>query len=206
MSAFHEVNFPFSLALGAVGGPERRTEIIQLASGREARNTPWCDSRRHWDAGPGLRSLDDLHRLTAFYEARRGPLHGFRFRDPLDHRSCDPSRPPRASDQRLGEGDGALTRFALIKAYESGGSVWERPIRKPILASLVVAVDGLPVVAEFDEASGEIVLAVPPVPGQAVTAGFQFDCPVRFASDRLEISLDHVGAGTASIPLVELRL
>ena len=42
MSAFHEVVFPLSIARGAIGGPERRTEIVTLANGREERNSPWA--------------------------------------------------------------------------------------------------------------------------------------------------------------------
>ena len=69
---FHEIRFPTNLSFGASGGPERRTEIVTLANGFEERNTPWQDSRRRYDAGLGLRSLDDIEVLIAFFEARRG--------------------------------------------------------------------------------------------------------------------------------------
>jgi uncharacterized protein (TIGR02217 family) len=39
--AFHEIRFPANLSFGALGGPERRTEIVTLANGHEERNTPW---------------------------------------------------------------------------------------------------------------------------------------------------------------------
>ena len=32
--AFHDVRFPTNLSFGAIGGPERRTEIVALASKR----------------------------------------------------------------------------------------------------------------------------------------------------------------------------
>ena len=141
MSAFHEIRFPFALALGASGGPQRRTEITTLVSGREARNTPHADSRRRWDAGPGLKSLDDVDTLLAFFEARRGALHGFRFRDPLDNRSCKPSQAPQPTDQVLGTGDGGTTQFQLVKRYVSGGESWTRMTTKPVDGSVRVAVD-----------------------------------------------------------------
>jgi len=85
MSGFHDVSFPMRLALGAVGGPERRTEVLALASGREVRNAVWARSKRRWDVGGAVTDLAGLQALLAFFEARMGRLYGFRFRDPLDH-------------------------------------------------------------------------------------------------------------------------
>ncbi len=206
MSAFHEIRFPFALALGASGGPQRRTEITTLVSGREARNTPHSDSRRRWDAGPGLKSLDDVDTLLAFFEARRGALHGFRFRDPLDNRSCKPSLAPQPTDQVLGTGDGGTTVFQLVKRYESGGADWTRTIHKPVDGSVRVAVDGVEAGFSVDLATGQVTLDAAPAEGAVVTAGFAFDCPARFDTDRLDIALDAIGAGRAQVPLIELIL
>jgi uncharacterized protein (TIGR02217 family) len=52
--AFHEVRFPLDISRGAVGGPERRTDIVVLGSGAEERNSRWADSRRSWNAGYGV--------------------------------------------------------------------------------------------------------------------------------------------------------
>jgi len=206
MSAFHDVRFPLSIGLGARGGPERRTEIVALASGREERNSPWIGSRRRWDAAPGVRSLDDIARLTAFFEARRGALHGFRFLDPLDHKSSQPSADPGVADQVLGTGDGVETRFALIKIYGEGETAWARAIQTPVAESVEVAVDGA--AAGFTlEANGVVRLDFPPALGAVITAGFRFDTPVRFDTDRLEIGADGSGAGQiVSVPLVEVLL
>ena len=88
---FHEVRFPLDVALGSRGGPVRRTEIVTLASGREHRNGRWSDSRRRYDAGLGIRTVDALHAVVAFFEERRGRLYGFRFHDRVDWKSCAPS-------------------------------------------------------------------------------------------------------------------
>lgn len=207
MSVFHEVRFPFPVAIGATGGPQRRTEIVPLLSGREQRNTAWADSRRRYDAGPGVRSLTDIAGLIAFFEARRGPLHGFRFRDPFDNRSTTPDRAPAPDDQVLGTGDGGQVSFQLVKHYESGGDSWTRTITKPVDGSVRVAVDGVETAAfTVDLSSGEVLLAAPPPMGASVTAGFAFDVPVRFELDRLDLALEEPGAGSAtSIPLIEIR-
>lgn len=118
--AFHEIRFPANLSFGSVGGPERRTEIVTLANGFEERNTPWLHSRRRYDAGVGLRSLNDVEALIAFFEARAGQLHGFRWKDWSDYKSCVPSASPGSDDQVIGVGDGVTTVFQLQKTYVSG--------------------------------------------------------------------------------------
>ena len=207
MSDFHKIRFPFAVAIGAVGGPQRRTEIVTLISGREERNSPWADSLRRWDAGPGVKSLDDLNTLIAFFEARRGRLHGFRFRDPIDNRSCAPSAVPSMLDQLIGTGDGVTTAFQLVKTYASGAESWARTIAKPVEGTVVVAVDGVEAAVSIDHTTGQVSFVAPPADGAAITAGFAFDCPVRLDTDQLDIALDAVGAGEApSVPLVELKL
>lgn len=205
MSAFHDIRFPFAIGLGASGGPERRTEIVTLVSGREERNSPWANSRRRWDAGPGIASLDDIHTLLAFFEARRGRLHGFRFRDPLDNRSCAPSVQPSPADQVLGTGDGGTAAFQLVKHYASGAQSWTRIIAKPVEGSVRAAIDGVETPVTTDHTTGLITFDTPPASGAVITAGFAFDCPARFDTDRLDIALDTIGAGTVPhVPLVEL--
>jgi uncharacterized protein (TIGR02217 family) len=206
VSAFHEVSLPLPFALGASGGPERRVDIAALGSGREVRNTPWAHGRRRYDVGGAARTLDQLHELIAFFEARRGPLHGFRFRDPFDHKSCAPGATPAPGDQGLGTGDGANTAFQLVKSY--GAPPYARPIRKPVSNSVRVALDGVesPAAAySVSTITGVVTFLAAPAAGVAVSAGFIFDTPVRFDADRLDLSLDGFGAGRAlTVPLIEI--
>ncbi|MCR9128828.1 MAG: DUF2460 domain-containing protein [Alphaproteobacteria bacterium] len=206
MSAFHDVRFPLSIGLAARGGPERRTEITPLVSGREERNAVWAGSRRRWDAAPGVRSLDDVALLLAFFEARRGRLHAFRFADPLDHKSCAPSAEPSATDQLLGQGDGAHTEFQLTKTYGTGETAWTRAITHPVEASVLVAVDGVPAAFTVQD-GGIIALGAPAANGASVTAGFRFDTPARFDADRLEVTAEGFRAGDiGAVPLIEVRI
>ncbi|WP_232631669.1 DUF2460 domain-containing protein [Methylobacterium sp. Leaf118] len=209
-SDFHEVRFPLDVALRGGGGPVRRTEIVTLASGREHRNSRWADSRRRYDAGLGIRTLDALHAVLIFFEERRGRLYGFRYRDRVDHRSGPPSRAVAPTDQPLGLGDGTARVFALAKTYGAGPLPWRRTIAKPVVGSVRIAVDGIEVAggqATCDAATG-LVTFVPgatPPPGAAITAGFEFDVPVRFDTDELSIDLAAFTAGEVPrIPLVEI--
>lgn len=208
MSAFHDVSLPLPFALGASGGPERRVDIVALGSGAEARNTPWADGRRRFDIGGAVRTLDELHELTAFFEARRGKLHGFRFRDPFDFKSCAPSAEIAATDQVIGVGDGETTEFALVKAYGEGDATYARSIRKAVVGSVIVAINGIDLDTStfgVDAATGILTVDVAPVEGASITAGFLFDTPVRFDVDRLDLMMEGFGAGRAvSVPLVEI--
>ncbi len=208
---FHEIRFPASLSFGSLGGPERRTDIVTLANGFEERNTPWAHARRRYDAGVGLRSLDDIEVLIAFFEARRGALFGFRWKDWSDFKSCIPSHDPTFDDQLIAKGDGATASFPLVKVYRSGEAQYDRPITKPVPGTVRVGVDG----SELQEGTGFTVEAVTghvkfadiPPPDAKVTAGFEFDVPVRFDTDSIQTSVASFQAGEVPrVPVVEVRL
>lgn len=206
--AFHEVRFPDNISRGARGGPERRTQIVELASGDEERNASWADSRRRYDVSYGIRRADDLDAVVQFFEARNGRLHGFRFKDWSDYKSCQPSGTPGASDQMIGTGDGSTTTFQLVKRYASGAQAWMRTITRPVAGSVTVSLGGTPQPSGWtvDAATGFITFASAPGNGVVVRAGFEFDVPVRFDSDTLDVTLDIERLGSiTSISLVEIR-
>jgi len=206
--AFHEVRFPDAISRGARGGPERRTQVVELASGDEERNASWANSRRRYDVAYGIRRADDLAAVVAFFEARNGRLYGFRFKDWGDHKSCLPSGTPSHSDQAIGTGDGATTAFQLVKRYASGGQSWTRTITKPVAGTVRVALGGTeqPSGWSVEMTTGVIAFGSAPIAGISVTAGFEFDVPVRFDTDTLDVTLDLERLGSiTSIPLLEIR-
>lgn len=212
MTPFHEVLFPLDVALKSAGGPERRTEIVGFGSGREQRNARWADSRRRYDAGYGVKTFEALQQVVAFFEERRGPLTGFRWRDRLDCSSATPGAPVSPLDQGIGIGDGTRASYQLVKTYGAGFAPYVRTIAKPVAGSVRVAVGGVEAAASTfacDPATGVITFAAGHLPpsGAAVTAGFQFDVPVRFDTDYLEVDLSAFAAGAIpKIPLVEIRV
>jgi uncharacterized protein (TIGR02217 family) len=212
-AGFHEVRFPLSIGFGSSGGPERRTDVVLLASGHEERNSRWADSRRRYNAGTGVRSLDDLHALLAFFEERRGKLYGFRWRDRADWKSCEPGETPDASDQGIGTGDGANATFPLSKTYGGSSAPYVRTIAKPVEGTVRVAVDGdeqaVGVDFSVDHATGIVTFLAGHIPADeaVVTAGFEFDVPVRFDTDRIDVNLASFEAGDVpNIPIVEIRV
>jgi uncharacterized protein (TIGR02217 family) len=209
-SAFHEVRFPLRLSLATSGGPVRRTDIVNLSNGRESRNSRWRDARRSYDAGSGIRSLADLYDVLAFFEARSGELYGFRFRDPVDFSSARPGAAATALDQVIGVGDGVTAGFRLTKTYGDTGGRSVRDIAKPVDGSVMVAVEGerhSEASCVCDPVTGLVAFNPSAIPaaGLVVTAGFEFDVPVRFATDRIDINLSAFNAGRIpSIPLMEI--
>ncbi|NNU16981.1 DUF2460 domain-containing protein [Parvularcula sp. ZS-1/3] len=202
---FHDVLFPHAVALGAAGGPTRRTDIAATASGGEVRRARWAGSRRSWRIALGGLSQPESAELLTFFEAREGQRYAFAFRDPFDHSSNPSGGAPTPLDATLGTEDGTQTEFVFAKSYGSTSRVID--LVDP--ASLQVAVDGValdPGAFSLDTDRRSITLVDPPAEGEEVTAGFLFDTPVRFASDSLELSLGARGAAVPSIELVEVRL
>jgi uncharacterized protein (TIGR02217 family) len=210
--AFHDIRFPTDISRGAHGGPERRTDIVVLGSGAEERNARWSDSRRSYNAGYGIKSLDDLHSVIAFFEERRGRLYGFRWRDHVDWKSCAPEKIPTAIDQAIGVGNGSQATFQLAKVYGRVFAPWTRTINKPSVGSVSVAVaNAIQPAAHFtvNPDTGVVTFTAAHIPpaGTRITAGYEFDVPVRFDTDRLDINMQGFRHGSIpAIPVVEIRV
>ena len=193
VQAFDDVLFPLALGREAEVTPGFSTAILTSAGGREARNAAWAEARTTYDVGPGLRSVEDMATLLSFFRARLGPARGFRLRDPFDS---------SATDEAIGTGDGTTRRFALLRHYGDQ----PRRITRPVAGSVSVRVAGRGVTGFVVEAGGWLVFDTAPVAGAAIAASFAFDVPVRFAEDRLSVTLAGFRAGAAaSVPLVEVR-
>jgi uncharacterized protein (TIGR02217 family) len=206
--AFHEIRFPDNISRGARGGPERRTQVVELASGDEERNASWANSRRRYDVAYGIRRADDLAAVVAFFEARNRRLFGFRYKDWADYKSSLPSTPTAATDQQIGTGTGSLTTFPLSKRYTSGAQTWVRTIAKPVTGTVRIALGVVEQMSGWtlDTTTGVVTFTTSPGNGVIVRAGFEFDVPVRFDTDMLDVTLDIERLGSiTSIPLLEIR-
>lgn len=209
MPQFDDVRFPPAISRLSSGGPERQTEIVALASGREERNNRHSLSKRHYNAGFGVATLEDIHAIVAFFEERRGRLHGFRWKDHADFGSGAAGEEIAADDQQIGIGDGDTTAFQLIKTYGTGLRDYARAIAKPVNGTVRIAVEGVEKTAgddfTVDHATGVVTLVSAPAADALVTAGFEFDVPVRFDTDALVINLAGFRAGEIpDIPIVEI--
>ena len=206
--AFDNVRFPVAISRGLAGGPERRTDVVMTASGHEERNARWANSRRKYNVGFGVKSLDDIQNVVAFFEERRGRLYAFRFKDHTDFKSGTPSQNITATDQVIGTGDGTTATFQLTKKYGSSRSYF-RIILAPVAGTLLVSVNGVPTTQfSVDVATGLVTFNAGNIPtaGTVIAAGFEFDVPVRFDTDQIKINLAHFASGEIpEIPLIEVK-
>ncbi|MBH9537018.1 DUF2460 domain-containing protein [Novosphingopyxis sp. YJ-S2-01] len=206
MRGFDDVRFPIAIGRHATVTSEFSTGIVTTLSGRERRTSDWADARLAFDAGPGVRSDADAAELISFFRARRGAAIGFRFTDPSDHSSAGMTDAPGPFDQRIGTGDGLATDFPLVKIYGAGEAEQQRRITRPVAGTLRAGIGGVETQGFTLQPLGFLRFDTPPPDGAAVTAGFRFDVPVRFAEDRLEIAAATQGAADlASVPLIEVK-
>jgi uncharacterized protein (TIGR02217 family) len=209
--AFHEVQFPTGISKGSSGGPRRMTDVVTLRSGFEQRNSIWQHSRRSYNAGLGLQDLKDLYETIEFFEARRGKLHGFRWKDWADYKSKDPITATTATDIQIGVGDGTTTQFQLVKTYFDAGGSYTRIIKKPVAGSVKIALNGVlrTEITHYtvNTTTGIITFLSAPGAGVSVTAGFEFDVPVRFDIDQIMINVEQFNAGAIpDIDILEIRV
>ncbi len=217
---FHEVRFPDDISYGSSGGPGYSTFIQSVDSGAEERISRWSQARHQYDVSYGIHNYTELAAVRTFLHARLGAAFGFRFKDYLDSTSTvdgiapelDGGTTPANDDVEIGVGDGSQTQFQLIKKYTSGPVAKIRTITKPVAGTVLIAVNGVAQVESvdftFDTTTGIVTFTVAPPLDDSVTAGFQFDVPVRFTSSidsLLSVNAESFGlGGIDSIPLVEI--
>nr|BDD46837.1 glycoside hydrolase family 24 [bacterium] len=199
---FAEIQFPSDISYGAAGGPAYSTDVVETFGGYEQRNINWADARGKWNVAHGVKTLEQLNELIAFFRARQGKAIGFKFKDWSDY---------KVEGAAIGTGDGTTSTFQLKKQYTSGSGTVERIIKKPIWGSVKVYLDASPLtfITEYtvNHSLGEINILTPPAGGEIITADFEFDVPVRFDTDELNISLDNFELGSwSNIPIVEIRI
>ncbi len=209
MAFIETPRFPESIAFGSSGGPLFSTSVVILSSGFEKRNANWSEPLRRWDVSAGIKTEADMNTLILYFQAMQGRTHGFRFKDFTDFRSVSPELPVGISDQTLGTGDGIKTVYQVIKNYTTGTLTQVKTLKKLVTGTVKVSFDDVEQVSGFtiDHNLGTITFTAAPGVGVVVKAGYEYDVPVRFDIDNLEISLTAFEARELpAIPVRELRL
>jgi uncharacterized protein (TIGR02217 family) len=200
MATIAEVRLPDDVERGASGGPRFHTRILTLYSGHERRNQEWSDARGEWDISYGIQNRNDLHRVLRFFYARRGRFQGFRFKDWSDY---------EAADALFGVGDGTTKIFQLYKPYNDdlNLNLYSRAITKPVSGAVAVKVAGVATAAfTLNYTTGLLTFTTAPSAAAALTWTGEFDVPVRFDVDQLDLTMERFDAGEIpAINIVELR-
>lgn len=204
--AFDEEQFPSDISRGATAKTSRVVDIVSLRSGHEERNTIWTNSRRSYDASLGLRELDDVYSVIEFWEARRGRLRGFRFKDWADFKSTSPNTSVSNVDQAMATL--TATTFQLQKVYSPLSNPYTRTITKPVDGTVVIR-DNTGSLTEGSDWTMDYTTGIATfssAPTGTPTAGFEFDVPVRFMDEDLEINVALFDVGSVpAVNLVEVR-
>lgn len=206
-AAFHDVAIPNDFSRGAIGGPGFHTTVLVLSSGFEKRNIDWQDARATYTIGFGLRSASMVRELIGFFRARYGRAYGFRFRDWMDYQIPFPGY----SAQVIGTGDGVDTTFQLVKTYGDSEGSYTRNIYKPvdnntiaITVNNVAKSEGVDYTVNYD--TGVVTFTAAPTSGHIIRVTYcEFDVPVRFDVDNMDVSIEQLNAGAwEGVRVVEL--
>ena len=204
-----DVRLPDKWSKGSAGGPEFLTDVVGLASGDEYREQRWVRPRWRYEIAHNIKSIAQIAELRAFHLARRGRGRSFLLKDWLDWTSAaDGVSTAAMADQPLGTGNGSTTDFQLRKRYADGVNPYDRPIKWPVAGTLLVAVNGVlkTTGVAVNRGTGVVTLTPAPAVDAVITAGFEFDVPVRFEDDWLSVSWDTINSRSAgSVPLIEVR-
>jgi uncharacterized protein (TIGR02217 family) len=206
MTFLENPRFPDKIAYGSTFVPTFSTTIVETGSGFEQRNRNWEMPRYRFEVGMGIKTLADYYELLDFFYAVGGMAYGFRFKNWMDYKSCQPNKIISPLDQLIGVGDGITKQFQLKKTYIKGLLTTERLISKPIQNTVKIAI-GYQTISgwQVDTASGIITFEIPPPKHANITAGFEYDTPCRFDSDELSITIEKINLGGLSIVLKELK-
>jgi uncharacterized protein (TIGR02217 family) len=201
MPAFHEVQLPTGISRGAVGGPAHKTTIVATDSGFEQRNADWAKARGSWDISYGIKTRADMDALLAFHYARRGRLHGFRYKDWSDFTAT--------TELLIASATGGETSTQLVKTYSDSGGSYVRTIYKPVSGTVQLFKNGSG--TPLGGVSVNTVTGVVTFPALTAADSLrwsgQFDTPVRFDSDDLRILVQDTDIEEIpAINVVELRL
>ena len=210
--SFHETRLREDVDWGASGGPGFVTSIVEVESGAEERVSRRAAARHRYSITVSDENLSDL---KAFYMARGGAAHGWRFKDWADYHSNPEDSgyhaEPGLRDQPClpAQGDGSTTQFQLRKVYVDGVHEHSRTITKPVSGTVRVWVNGSELLSGWtvDTTTGIVTFSSAPANGHDVEASFEFDVPVRFdesADQLLNINLEQWGRNIGSVGVVEI--
>ena len=213
-AAFHEVLFPLDIALQE-RGRVRSARPTSSRSDPAARSVMRAGRIR---AGVTMRAtasrpVGAVRCRSRSSRSGAGRLYGFRWRDRLDqYFGRSPAGAVTPLDQVIGTGDGFGRNVPARQDLRTFYAPYRAPIVKPVPAASASrspesrSPRARPSPATRTTGIVTFLSGHMPAAGAAVTAGFQFDVPVRFDTDYLEVDLSAFAAGAIpKIPLVEIK-
>jgi uncharacterized protein (TIGR02217 family) len=197
----HNIRLPPDIERGAEGGPMFSTTITETDNGRESSNINWTYPLRRFDISYPIQERENIDDVITFFYARRGRAYGFLFKDWSDF---------SFTENVIATGDGAETAFQLRKVYNDAVAPFYLPITRPVSGTLQVWNGGLLQTETtdytVDYSTGIITFTSAPADTNLITAACEYNIPVRFDNDQLNINVDFYDAVSAGgITIKEIR-
>jgi uncharacterized protein (TIGR02217 family) len=208
--AFPVYRLPPEVERGMVGGPTYQNVIAEAVSGTEQRVRVWAKCRGEWQLSYTILGNEEMNTtfraVVALFRAHFANLYPFPFKDWGDY---------QLDDDWIGNGDGTTTAFQIVKVYDpseillgtQGALIYMREIYLP-RPGLVVKVNGVTQTLTTHytvSATGLITFVTAPASGHAVTVTGEFDVPVRFNTNRLDLTINENSiAEIGSLPIREV--
>ena len=195
--SFLETRFPESISFNSSSILEFNTSVITTKNGSEQRNINWNSNKMKFNIINGIKTKAELDEIIAFFRNVRGKAYGFRFKDWSDY---------QAENQLIGVGDGETKDFQLIQDDRTNTNYYIRKITKPVISTIKIFIDGTSTNdVNIDLKTGIVSFNEAPSIDAVITATFEFDVPVRFDSDMLEITMNTINTGKVKdITLIEI--
>lgn len=168
----------------AVAKPRYNTEVVTTDGGWEVRNSRWSYPLHtfEFNLSPNARDAADFTEFRDLFYAAGGSAEAFKFKHWADY---------EGDDELIGTGDGSDTTFQLVKNYTRGATTRTRKITRPVSGTVVIYKDGVvqTVTTHYtvNYSTGVVSFVTAPALNTVIRADFEFDVPVRFADDEVEM-------------------
>ena len=202
---FDEVVFPEDVSWGSSGGPTFKTQVYESFRGYEKRNVDWKSPIMEFNVAYGIKTDIQMMEVINFFNARQGKLRGFRYKNWANYQILN---------DNIAIGDGSSTRLPMVRTYGVAATQTYKRLHKIVPGSVTNVTIGLNALVEgvdfvIDYNSGEIVFGEGQAPGLGIpvkAATLEFDEPVRFDVDSLQIVIDGYNNNSLShLPLIGIR-
>jgi len=176
--SFSEERLDLGYDYGTVATITTKTSIIESKNGTEQRTPQWYQPLLQFNIGERSEINDQLDQLIAFYQARKGAYQGFRFKDWSDYQfstiiTLDANK-----------------QSQLFKVYSVAGFTVKRPLIKIVPGSILVSVGNFPLTTGWVVNFNTGIITFNQVQTEPIQVSGEFDVPVRFATDKINLRFE----------------
>lgn len=174
--------FPESISMKSTYTIEYKTTVCTAKNGYELRIANIDYPLLSYNIINDLKSKTEIENLVNFFKLTKGKAIGFKFKDWLDY---------KVNSQVIATADGENKDFQLIKTYLLGNHVQIRKITKPIEGTVKIYVNDIEdkTNISIDYEKGLVSFSSAPANNSIIKADFEFYVPVRFDTDKLDITM-----------------